>query len=886
MEFLGKLGATLLLVVSSLWSGTLVLLHLETPQNTGIASTSVYELGDDRYTKTDEHVFYNGQVLLVGYADEPDPESFEYVGGNGRYFKDKNYVYNTTWQYASRIEGADPATFALVDNNILYDARDKDHTYLRGGVVQGEKAPTAPVQTSVKIETPVDYPKASSVSSVSGVITRTLDVGSSGTDVAVLQNFLKTKGYYASEITGYFGPATGQAVAALQSANDLEPVGAVGPRTLTLVNTLMGFKKSSVAVNETKTTPPPVAPVAKGPAPVEPGVSKVEVPKPPQSPPPVQEQIVPVSTVETVPIPIVETGHSTTADTGSAPTQEQTTTGIATSIPPPFPGYTLLFQDEFNQPKIYTKGSNNPWTTTWWFGNDISGRNDTSLFTRNLYIDANFKLNSYTIPNIQAGAPAYKLAVGSGLAPNINPFIFNNGVLSIRADRMPPALLQDLAVATMQTWKKDPTGTYPGSDGNKYSIRTFPLQYTSGLLTTYNSFNFTYGYVEARIKIPKGVGFWPAFWMLKTVRDPTIRGEIDIMEAPQNIARSLNERRLNATFHYDEVDPATGAHKDAHNKTVRKDTGTDLSLDFHTYSVNWNSQTITFYLDGVVMGSAPTPAGLKQPMFLLLNFAVGGESWSGPVNSTTPFPSDMQIDYVRVWQGSGGTGQPSNTNTTNVSDTTTTSPPTTTPAPPTGSTGGVSCTTATSTDAVTTDCASYVLSGGSGLLYLTYNGSSDFKGTGNALNNVILGGAGSDTLSGGGGNDTLDGRGGADKLSGNSGADTFIINSTNASVIVTDFVPGSDKVNVAAMGLHTFAEVTAAVTQAGPPANIKSGGITLALTGVAASALSAGDFVFTLAQTPGQHQLAKAYSNSLLAAIGSLGDILAWIWEMLTSWFR
>lgn len=169
----------------------------------------------------------------------------------------------------------------------------------------------------------------------------------------------------------------------------------------------------------------------------------------------------------------------------------------------------------------------------------------------------------------------------------------------------------------------------------KFDGRTY--QYKSGLLTTGGSenghkpgYNFTYGYVEARIKVPSGKGLWSAFWMLPQSYDDG-RGEIDIMEVLGDATNMLETH-----YHVDgpgDADKAT--------KVV------DLAGDFHTYGVNWQKDSITWYLDGKAVFTAPNKT--NEPMYLLLNLAVGGD-WPGAPNSQTKFPSSMQVDYVKVWQ--------------------------------------------------------------------------------------------------------------------------------------------------------------------------------------------------------------------------------------------
>lgn len=171
--------------------------------------------------------------------------------------------------------------------------------------------------------------------------------------------------------------------------------------------------------------------------------------------------------------------------------------------------------------------------------------------------------------------------------------------------------------------------------------------YTSGRIKTKGRFERTYGRFEARIKLPRGQGIWPAFWMLgadiDTVPWPDC-GEIDIMEY-----RGHEPDILWATIH------GTGHWGDDAVTTRFQVPGGDLDRDFHVYAIDWSPDRIVWTLDGTPYKTA-TPGDLPQagrwiydhPFFILLNVAVGGR-WVGAPDSTTVFPQTMLVDYVRVY---------------------------------------------------------------------------------------------------------------------------------------------------------------------------------------------------------------------------------------------
>lgn len=170
------------------------------------------------------------------------------------------------------------------------------------------------------------------------------------------------------------------------------------------------------------------------------------------------------------------------------------------------------------------------------------------------------------------------------------------------------------------------------------------MGYTSARIKTQNLKTFTYGKIEARIKLPTGQGLWPAFWMLgsniTSVGWPKC-GELDIME------RVNNNAFVNGTVHWD----ANG-----HAEFGRVSGNLDFS-GYHVYSVEWDSSYIRWFVDGVqfnefyIANNTGNTEEFQKSFFILLNLAVGG-NWPGSPNSSTPFPSQMLVDYVRVYQAS------------------------------------------------------------------------------------------------------------------------------------------------------------------------------------------------------------------------------------------
>ena len=173
--------------------------------------------------------------------------------------------------------------------------------------------------------------------------------------------------------------------------------------------------------------------------------------------------------------------------------------------------------------------------------------------------------------------------------------------------------------------------------------------YTSARMLTKGKGSWTYGRLEARIRLPRGQGIWPAFWMLGANIDlagwPTC-GEIDIME---NIGSE--PALVHGTIHGPGYSGGSGI-----GGSGALSNSAAFAADFHLYAVEWAANQIRWFVDGqpyftVTPASLPNgaPWVFNQPQFLLLNLAVGGQ-WPGNPDGTTIFPQRMTVDYVRVYQ--------------------------------------------------------------------------------------------------------------------------------------------------------------------------------------------------------------------------------------------
>jgi len=184
-------------------------------------------------------------------------------------------------------------------------------------------------------------------------------------------------------------------------------------------------------------------------------------------------------------------------------------------------------------------------------------------------------------------------------------------------------------------------------DASWISNREFG-KYTSGSISTEGLVSWQYGKIEVRAKLPKGVGQWPAIWMLgenlRSVYWPKC-GEIDIME--------------HVGFTKDTIYGTV--HTETYNHTKGTGVGKGIFIadpyeEFHTYSIEWDAEKIQFLLDDKVYHEFVNEQKtvdewpFDQPFHLKLNVSVGG-SWGGAQGiDDSVFPQKMVIDYVHVYQ--------------------------------------------------------------------------------------------------------------------------------------------------------------------------------------------------------------------------------------------
>lgn len=182
--------------------------------------------------------------------------------------------------------------------------------------------------------------------------------------------------------------------------------------------------------------------------------------------------------------------------------------------------------------------------------------------------------------------------------------------------------------------------------------------FTSGFVQTQNKVSWTYGYFEARMKLPASNSTWPAFWMspqTSTYGSWPQSGEIDVMEAKG----------------YDKTKMYSNAIWGNSSADRQQQKGTYVVGDFtawHTYGVEWSEGSLKYYVDGVHFhtvnnfdepNATTHPGPFNIPFYLRLNMAIGGDYLQSPNNDAhnniAQLPALMQVDWVHVYKKTSST---------------------------------------------------------------------------------------------------------------------------------------------------------------------------------------------------------------------------------------
>jgi beta-glucanase (GH16 family) len=198
---------------------------------------------------------------------------------------------------------------------------------------------------------------------------------------------------------------------------------------------------------------------------------------------------------------------------------------------------------------------------------------------------------------------------------------------------------------------------FVGSDGYLHieAQQPSPGVYTSARLKTQGLFSFQYGRFEVRALVPEAQGFWPAAWLMgnniATVNWPAC-GEQDVLE---RVNAALSPDWNSGSIHGTGFTGGTGLG------TLYYFPGSETTALWHTYGMIWSPGSVAYYVDDPThpyttftpmslngLSGSVWPFDAGQSNFILLNLAIGGD-YPGPPDATTPFPSEMLVDYVRIY---------------------------------------------------------------------------------------------------------------------------------------------------------------------------------------------------------------------------------------------
>ena len=190
------------------------------------------------------------------------------------------------------------------------------------------------------------------------------------------------------------------------------------------------------------------------------------------------------------------------------------------------------------------------------------------------------------------------------------------------------------------------------------SAAEYGMNYESGMIRS--DWTTRYGYFEARVKMPGGIGMWPAFWLNADVDEEGRLGwppEIDIFEFVNNGVEDRVNMVHQSVIRQTSTTAADLLYADTNFHANNNDyyAGFNFNEGWHTIGCEWEPDRVTFYVDGVKTATRAytwtyADGGLAGPAHILLNLAVGG-SWAGRHGiDDSAFPQALQIDWVRAYK--------------------------------------------------------------------------------------------------------------------------------------------------------------------------------------------------------------------------------------------
>ncbi|MEZ5003839.1 MAG: family 16 glycosylhydrolase [Chitinophagales bacterium] len=210
-----------------------------------------------------------------------------------------------------------------------------------------------------------------------------------------------------------------------------------------------------------------------------------------------------------------------------------------------------------------------------------------------------------------------------------NVFI-DNGQLILRVDR--------------ETYSCPPEALHPWGCARQYNTGE-AYEFTSGWIETQPEYNTEYGYVEARISLPYGRGFWPAFWTFVGggLSAHENAAEIDIFEMYGHKPPYISSTNVHLEYcneNYPDYPDCSGIPSYGREHIIQSYTN-----QYHIYSIEWTPEIIRWKMNDQVLRVMDNP-GVVDPVRLIINMAILQDN---PPHLTTVFPADIKIDYIKVY---------------------------------------------------------------------------------------------------------------------------------------------------------------------------------------------------------------------------------------------
>ena len=272
--------------------------------------------------------------------------------------------------------------------------------------------------------------------------------------------------------------------------------------------------------------------------------------------------------------------------------------------------------------------------------------------------DSNSSVASKTFaPNIATGTLVWSDEFSNSTTANAEPnsavWTYDTGASGWGNNELEDYCAWDSAISPCAA---SAPNAYVGTDGYLHIVAAQPSPgvYTSARLKTQGLFSFQYGRIEFRAQVPEAQGFWPAAWLLGnnivTANWPAC-GEMDVLERVNAAATpDWNEGSIHGTGF-------TGGNLGSRFNFPAGQT----AAGWHTYGMIWSKGSVAYYVDDptqpyitytpasiAALSGSVWPYDSGHANFIILNMAVGG-SWPGSPDSTTPFPAQMLVDYVRIY---------------------------------------------------------------------------------------------------------------------------------------------------------------------------------------------------------------------------------------------